>query len=326
MDRFQKSFEEQYIQAGLDILQHGKKVPTRTGIDCITLDHGYIMIPSNVFPMLLGKRLYPKMALKEIVWFLLGRNDVQWLRDLNVTYWDEWEIKDSEHASRLSLDNSFVGTIGKSYGYQWRNFGSSGTNQVYNLLDGLLNDPFGRRHIISSWCPSEYHQMALPPCVYDWNFQVLPSDCTGYENHLVVNLHAKARSIDYFLGLPYDMLQAYWFQMIIVDVLNMVDISGKIYTVGNIHFNIDNFHIYENHVNQVREYIQNAQKIICTNTRTEVNNRYKSDFEGTIKDGNYTSLEILDKYLNEFDFKNVEILHFGYNWLELPVIKAEVAV
>lgn len=323
MERFKKSFEEQYVQAGLDILKYGRKIPTRTGIDCITLDHGYIFIEGGTFPMLLGKRLYPKMALKEIVWFLLGRNDVQWLRDHGVTYWDEWEIKDSKRAKELNLDDSFIGTIGKSYGYQWRNFGSTGTNQVRNLISGILHDPFGRRHIISSWCPSEYHQMALPPCVYDWNFQVLPSDLFGYENHYVLNLHAKARSIDYFLGLPYDMLQAYWFQTIIVDILNTVDTSGKVYTVGNIHFNIDNFHIYENHVDKVKEYINNAQYINKENTLTDVTYEYSPEIQVTSKMG---PLSIADVYLENFDFSAIKVKHFGYNINDIPIIKADVAI
>lgn len=168
------------------------------------------------------------MALKELVWMLLGRTDVQWLRDHKVTYWDEWELED--------------GTIGPSYGHQYRNF--QGVDQTQQLIDSMLKDPLGRRHIISLWNPVDMPKMALPPCMYDFHFSCTP---TGDENSYIVDLHAHLRSNDSFLGAPYDFMFCGFFVVLLCDYLNRKSKDNE-YIAGAVHYTADDFHLYENHM------------------------------------------------------------------------------
>jgi thymidylate synthase len=347
------NFERSYYNCGIDILNNGVFVPTRTGINCKTISHGYLKC-SNIgydFPVIKGKRMYPKMALTEMMWFLNGRNDVQWLRDHKVTYWDEWEINSQEKLDKFNLSDEFLGTIGKSYGYQLRNFGGTGTDQLVNTFKGLILDPFGRRHILSFWNPAQYNQMALPPCFYDWNFQVLPGN---FVNEYLVDLHVKARSIDYFLGLPYDLLLSGWLLTIMVKLLNCYSSAKnnynlseafKVYKVRDIHFNLDNFHIYENHIDQVIQYLDVVDKdlnniidlTICANiSNSFVHNDYYLQCTGkdnnsfaTLQDEFFDFKKFLDLMLLYWDKDNFKDFSINYNFdkkLLYEPIKADVAV
>lgn len=259
-------FEYQYAQSLNRILTEGVECENRTGIDTLVVQHQYFHIKniSEHFPILRGKKLYPKMALKECIWMLMGKNDLKWLNDRKVTYWNEWEIKDEQTAERFNLDAEWIGTIGKSYGYQYRNF--NGFDQVQALVSEMNTNPMGRRHIINLWNSSELNQMALPPCMYDFHFE-----CTPVHRNLLnendiyyqVDLHAHVRSNDSFLGAPYDFMFCGWMLNLICIYLNSIQSNndGSSYFKPNdIHYTADNYHLYVNHIDAAKHYLANVDE------------------------------------------------------------------
>lgn len=229
-------FEYEYLHSLLNLIKNGDYKQNRTGIATVGVQHQYFHITDieNNFPILRAKKVYPKMALKELIWMLKGRNDVQWLRDNGVSYWDEWELED--------------GTIGRSYGYQYRNF--NGVDQVKELLRLMETDPLGRRHIINLWNSADLSKMALPPCMYDFHFGCVPTDY-GYK----VDLHSHLRSNDSFLGAPYDFMFCGFFLILVCDYLTRK--TGIQYKANDIHYTADDYHLYENHFNALLKYADN---------------------------------------------------------------------
>jgi thymidylate synthase len=151
---------------------------------------------SEGFPLLTTKKVWFNAALTEILWILQGRTDITYLQDHKVHYWDA----DYKRSGRT--DN----TLGPVYGKQWRNFG--GVDQLKNLLADIKSNPDSRRLIVSAWNPIEMPDMALPPCHY--GFQV-------YINDGVIDLMWQQRSVDIFLGLPYDIAM---YGLFIATILN----------------------------------------------------------------------------------------------------------
>lgn len=234
--------EYQYADSLKVIKEHGIETNNRTGINTKAIQHQYFYIKDvkNNFPILRGKKVYPKMALKELLWMMQGRTDIQWLHDHKVTYWDEWVLED--------------GTIGRSYGYQYRNF--NGIDQLAELVDGMINNPTSRRHIINLWNASDLDKMALPPCMYDYHFSCVPSITDEYD--FKVDMHTRARSNDSFLGVPYDFMFCGWFLNLIVLYINLK--SDKKYIVGDIHYTADDYHMYINHNDAVDKYLENVHE------------------------------------------------------------------
>lgn len=239
MDTF--DFEGQYADALRRILDEGVRSVNRTGTDTLAIHHQYIYIRDvdTRFPILNGKKMFPKMALKEVLWMLMGRTDTEWLNERGVTYWDEW----------ATVPHGSLHTIGRSYGCQFRDF--NGYDQLKKLLKDMREDPVSRRLIISLWNASDLPYMALPPCMYDYHFE-----CTPVTGGYQVYLHAKLRSNDAFLGAPYDFMFCAWLLRVICGYLNAT--GTDVYTPADIFYTADNFHMYVNHKEQVEEYLGNV--------------------------------------------------------------------
>ena len=264
-------FEYQYAQSLNRLLSEGVECKNRTGINTLVVQHQYFYIPNITehFPILRGKKVYPKMALKECIWMLMGKNDTKWLNDRKVTYWNEWVINDIQTAEKFDLNAEWIGTIGKSYGYQYRNF--NGFDQLKALVEGMKKDPMGRRHIINLWNSADLHQMALPPCMYDFHFECTPVNRITNNNsqthhqdfYYIVDLHAHVRSNDSFLGAPYDFMFCGWLLTIICNYLNHLTggSDGAIYYKPNdIHYTADNYHLYVNHIDAAKQYLANVDE------------------------------------------------------------------
>jgi len=164
--------EMQYLNALQSIMTVGYEVPDRTGV-------GIKMLPgltfkynlsNNVLPLWNTRKLKWENQFVELIWFLNGRTDVKWLQDRNVKIWDSW-VK--------PLGERGAGTIGPGYGKQWRTWEAQGTiyhgpcepekydykiDQLANLLKGLKENPFSRRHIVTLWNPADVNECILPPC------------------------------------------------------------------------------------------------------------------------------------------------------------------
>ena len=306
------NFEYYYADALRRVLDNGVLCENRTGIDTKSVQHQCFVIKDAVFnfPILRGKKVYPYMALKELIWMLLGRNDVKWLNEHGVKYWNEWAKED--------------GTIGKSYGYQYRNFG--GVDQVKNLMNDIINNPMSRRHIVNLWNAADLDEMALPPCQYDYHFCCIPNMLSPGD--YFVDLHAHMRSADSFLGVPYNFMFSSFFLGLVCcyatyycerkEMWNTKLADGKMftrcYTPRNVYTICDDFHMYVNHEDAVRQYLANVEEnkdgIIDTTTSVHfefcnLKNDYPKDAWG--EDPN------LDIFLHvlEDDLKKHRIIDVG---------------
>jgi thymidylate synthase len=242
-----KSFESQFVIALKNVLLNGTLSGDRTGTGTKRIQSQQIHIDLNhEFPILRGKKMGFKTALIEMMWIMTGRNDLKFLKDNGVNYWDEW-VKDD-------------GTFGPSYGPQMRNFGERkyydninkpelitlpGFDQLKETVKLLRNNPDSRRIIVNLWNPMDLEKVALPWCHYGYHI------CSYIDNDGIrkIDLHAEQRSADSFLGVPYDFM-LFAFYTYILSLL-----SG--YKVGKIHCNFHDFHMYLNHEEQVNKYIDN---------------------------------------------------------------------
>lgn len=307
-------FEYQYAWAFDRIRKEGVLTKNRTGIDTVAVQHQYFYLSdvSYNFPILRGKKVYPKMALKELLWMLMGRTDVQWLRDRKVTYWDEWTLPD--------------GTIGNSYGYQYRNF--NGIDQLKELINSMCNNPTSRRHIISLWNASDLDKMALPPCMYDYHFSCIPVDDKSPDDKAYyVDMHVRARSNDSFLGVPYDFMFCGWFLNLLCVYLNNFSGSAYTYFVRDIHYTADDYHMYINHKSAVEQYVDNVVQDkgnVVTKNQSVFYMNYAIFDNETINDID-DFLKIIDKNTSTSNIKIIQIGNVNHDF-EYPPIKADIAV
>jgi thymidylate synthase len=151
--------------------------------------------------VLTTKKLHLRSIIIELLWFLRGDTNIQWLKDNKVSIWNEWA---DEH-----------GDLGPVYGHQWRHWPAKGggeIDQIVQLIDGLKKNPDSRRHIVSAWNPSDVDRMALPPCHALFQFYVADGrlSCQLYQ-----------RSADIFLGVPFNIASYALLTMMVAQVVGL---------------------------------------------------------------------------------------------------------
>jgi len=229
-----------------EILCTGSLSDDRTGTGTLSLFGKQLRFNLNKgFPLLPGKFTPFKLVANELLWFLSGSTDNEELRRMNgndkPTIWEEWADRD--------------GDLGPIYGYQWRKWwcdGESNVDQIDNLIEGLIERPFSRRHIVSAWnvadIPYEYWspkenvingRMALAPCHYAFQMHV---DSDGRLSCMV-----NMRSSDTFLGLPFNIAS---YALLTHMIAHITDL-----TVGDLIMSLGDVHIYRNHIEQVHELL-----------------------------------------------------------------------
>jgi thymidylate synthase len=179
------------------------------------------------FPLVTTKRVHLRSVVHELLWFLRGDSNVGWLREHGVTIWDEWADADGE--------------LGPVYGVQWRSWPTPGgghIDQIARLMTNLRADPDSRRHIVSAWNVAELDSMALAPC--HALFQ-----CYVADGRLSCQLYQ--RSADLFLGVPFNIAS--------YALLTHMVAQQSGYEVGDFVWTGGDCHIYDNHVEQVREQL-----------------------------------------------------------------------
>lgn len=303
------NFERQYCKAIENILENGTRTENRTGVDTISYPGMFIKFDDviNDFPNIKGKHVAQRLGFVEMCWFLSGRNDIKFLKDRRLNYWDDWVLED--------------GTIGKSYGYQFRNFG--GVDQVQNLLEDLLMNTMSRRHIVNIWNPADLKEMALPPCVLYYQLNVLPIEGKDKDKeYYEVDVTTFARSQDMFLGVPYDFMLAGWFNILICNFMNRWtrNYKQKVFIPKGISYFGSNNHIYVNHLDAIEQYLKNVKEnnngVIDGKTKLHIN------LDKDIK------FDTIDEYLKYIDTRYKEIFKFEKEKQEsyYGKIQAEVAV
>ncbi len=238
---------KQYLEALKDCFENGTDVKSRAGN--VRKNFGFQMRfdLSNGFPAITTKKLAWKSVISELLWFIEGSNDERRLAE--ILYNDKREnLRDKKTIWSQNADAhywkpkaKFPGDVGNIYGVQWRNF--NGEDQLKNLIDGLKNDPNGRRHIISSWNPPELKNMSLPACHVFSQFYIS-------KNKLSCQLYQ--RSCDMFLGVPFNIASYSLLTHLLARECN--------YEVGSFIHSLGDFHIYEEHFDQVKIQLDRVPK------------------------------------------------------------------
>lgn len=201
---------------------------------------------SQGFPAVTTKKLAWKAVVSELLWFIEGSGDERRLRE--ILHGDRNSTKPTIWTPNAEADYwkpkaMFEGDLGKIYGVQWRSWGprlGEKIDQLSLLIDGLKKDPTGRRHILTAWNPGELDQMALPPCHVMCQFFV--------SNDKKLSCHMYQRSVDVFLGLPFNIASYALFTHMMAQVCE--------YTVGELIISTGDTHIYSDHVEQVKEQLR----------------------------------------------------------------------
>jgi len=175
------------------------------------------------FPLMTTKKLHLKSIIYELLWFVKGSTNIKYLNDNGVTIWDEWADEN--------------GDLGPVYGHQWRSWGCAdgkSVDQLTSLIEGIINNPDSRRHIISAWNVGEIDKMALPPCHALFQF---------YTANGKLSCQLYQRSADLFLGVPFNIASYALFTMMVAQVCGL-EAGEFVHTLGDAH-------IYTNHFEQV---------------------------------------------------------------------------
>ncbi|MFI6224904.1 thymidylate synthase [Nocardia salmonicida] len=210
------------------VLEQGTPKADRTGTGTRSIfGHQLRYDLAESFPLITTKRVHMKSIAYELLWFLRGDSNVSWLREHGVTIWDEWA--------------DAKGELGPVYGVQWRSWPTpDGTHidQIAQVLHTLRTDPDSRRMIVSAWNVADLNKMALAPCHAFFQFYVADGklSCQLYQ-----------RSADLFLGVPFN-IASYALLTLMVAQQTELEPGEFIWTGGDVH-------IYDNHVDQVREQL-----------------------------------------------------------------------
>jgi thymidylate synthase len=215
----------EYLELLRLVLTQGKPKADRTGTGTLSVfgvQTRYAL--KDGFPLVTTKKVHLKSIIHELLWFLRGDTNVQYLRDHGVTIWDEW------------ADAS--GDLGRVYGAQWcrwRAPDGQTINQIDQVIEEIRTNPESRRLVVSAWNPAELEQMALPPCHALFQFFVLEGElhCQLYQ-----------RSADLFLGVPFNIASYSLLTLMIAQVCGL-EPGAFIHTFGDLH-------LYVNHLEQAR--------------------------------------------------------------------------
>jgi thymidylate synthase len=251
----------------LTLLEHvklnGQKKEDRTGTGTLSV-FGYQMRfnLNDGFPLLTTKKVHLKSVIYELLWFLSGDTNIKYLKDNNVSIWDEWADEN--------------GNLGPVYGHQWRSWPTSEgkeIDQISNLITQIKKNPDSRRLIVSAWNVGEISKMKLPPCHCFFQFYVADGrlSCQLYQ-----------RSADIFLGVPFNIASYALLTQMIAHVCDL-KYGEFIHTLGDAH-------IYMNHIDQVNEQLSRKPKKL---PKIKINSSVKNIFNFKYED---FSLEEYDPY------------------------------
>ena len=252
----------------LDLLQHintkGVEKTDRTGTGTKSV-FGYQMRfdLSKGFPLLTTKKIHLKSLIHELLWFIKGSTNIEYLQENGVKIWNEWADK--------------KGDLGPVYGHQWRNWNSEGIDQIQGVIDTLKSNPNSRRMMVSAWNPSvlpdtsvsfaenvKNNKAALPPCHAFFQFYVA-------ENKLSCQLYQ--RSADVFLGVPFNIGSYALLTMMVAQVCD--------YQAGDFIHTFGDVHVYSNHKEQIQEQLTRSPKPLPI---MKLNRNIKNIFDFTYED------------------------------------------
>ena len=219
---------QQYLQLLNHVLKNGYEKSDRTGVGTISC-FGYQMRFNlqEGFPLVTTKKVHIKSVIYELLWFLKGDTNIQYLNDNGVRIWNEWADE--------------KGDLGPIYGKQWRSWACKDgktIDQISDLINQIKTNPDSRRLIVSAWNVGELMDMNLMPCHTLFQFYVLNGklSCQLYQ-----------RSADVFLGVPFNIASYALLTYMIAQVCNL-EVGEFIHSFGDVH-------IYKNHIQKVQEQL-----------------------------------------------------------------------
>jgi len=215
---------QQYLQLMRHVRDQGALKEDRTGTGTVSVFGCQMRFDlSQGFPVLTTKKLHLKSIIHELLWFLQGSTNIQYLQDNGVRIWDEWADEQ--------------GNLGPVYGSQWRSWpkpDGGHIDQISQLIEQIKSNPDSRRLIVSAWNVADVERMALPPCHMMFQFYVADGklSCQLYQ-----------RSADIFLGVPFNIASYALLTMMIAQVCGL-EVGDFVHTLGDAH-------LYSNHLEQV---------------------------------------------------------------------------
>lgn len=245
---------QQFHQLLKHVLEHGQNKEDRTGTGTKSV-FGYQMRfdLQKGFPLLTTKKLHTRSIFHELLWFLKGETNIQYLKENNVTIWDEWADEN--------------GNLGPVYGKQWRSWQTAdgrSLDQITQVIEQIKKNPDSRRLLVVAFNPADVDKMALPPCHAFFQFYVAQGklSCQLYQ-----------RSADIFLGVPFNIASYALLTHMIAQVCDL-EVGEFIHTLGDAH-------IYNNHFPQVELLLSRSPKNLPL---LKLNRNIKNIFEFQFED------------------------------------------
>lgn len=252
---------KQYLDLLQHVLDHGIFKEDRTGTGTHSV-FGYQMRfdLQDGFPLLTTKKLHLKSIIHELLWFLKGDTNVKYLQENGVRIWNEWADEN--------------GDLGHIYGYQWRSwpdYNGGHIDQIKEAIHTIQNNPDSRRIIVSAWNVADLPQMNLPPCHAFFQFYVANGK---------LSLQLYQRSADIFLGVPFN-IASYALLLMMVAQVTGLEAGDFVHTLGDAH-------IYNNHIEQVREQLSREPRAL---PKMKLTPDVKSIFDFKYEDFNLTGYD-----------------------------------
>jgi thymidylate synthase len=214
---------EPYLALLRQVINQGVQKPDRTGTGTLSIfGHQMRFNLQEGFPLITTKKLHVKSIIYELLWFLKGETNIQYLQDHGVRIWNEWADEN--------------GDLGPVYGAQWRSWRTADgavVDQISQVISDIKRNPDSRRLIVNSWNVGELHRMALPPCHTLFQFYVADGrlSCQLYQ-----------RSADIFLGVPFNIASYALLTLMVAQVCDLQP-GDFVHTFGDAH-------LYLNHLEQ----------------------------------------------------------------------------
>ncbi|MDD5242056.1 MAG: thymidylate synthase [Sulfuricella sp.] len=221
----------QYLDLMQHVLNHGNRKTDRTGTGTISVfGHQMRFDLGAGFPLVTTKKCHLKSIIHELLWFLKGDTNIQYLKEHGVKIWDEWADAN--------------GNLGPVYGYQWRSWPTPDgghIDQISQVIEQIKRTPDSRRLIVSAWNVADVDKMKLPPCHAFFQFYVADGklSCQLYQ-----------RSADIFLGVPFNIASYALLTLMVAQVCGL-EPGDFVHTLGDAH-------LYLNHLDQTREQLSRA--------------------------------------------------------------------
>jgi thymidylate synthase len=244
----------QYLDLVQQIYDHGAIKEDRTGTGTRSLfGHQMRFDLADSFPLLTTKKIHLRSIIHELLWFLTGDTNIQYLRDNKVRIWDEWADED--------------GNLGPVYGHQWRSWQSTDgqvIDQISDVVGNIKSNPDSRRLIVSAWNVGDVDKMALPPCHLLFQFYVANDklSCQLYQ-----------RSADVFLGVPFN-IASYALLTLMVAQVTSLQPGEFVHTLGDAH-------LYSNHLEQAELQLSREPLALPT---LRINPAVKNIFDFSFED------------------------------------------